>query len=526
ELNRNMEGLKKEANPPYYISYRVNDITSFRVTASFGKITSSYTEHNRYLCVSVRVGDYALDNMHPIKGEDYGWFDWDRGSFIPVDDTEDGISQVLWKETDKQYKKSSDLYQKVLTNVALKVEDEDKSEDFSKEKTSVYHDIAPDDATLSIDLKEWEEKLEKITAVFLSNNDILQGTGSFYYAIERKYFVDSEGNDISENWISCRMMVEGQTMADDGMELPLHNSYFGLQPSDLPPVDVIIQDTKKLCDIISRLKTAPVVDSYTGPALLAAASAGVFFHEIFGHRIEGQRMKDESDAQTFKKKVGEKVLNEDLSIVFDPTITSYGEFFLNGAYKYDDQGQEGKKTVIVENGILKNFLMSRTPITGFPNSNGHGRAQAGFQPVSRQSNLIVTTRKPYSIDDLRKMLIKEAKKQGKEYGYFFVSTIGGFTNTGRYSPNSFNVTPTEVYRIYVDGRPDELVRGVDLIGTPLSIFSNILAAGNDPGIFTGMCGAESGSVPTTTVCPTLFVKQIETQRKPKNQNKPPILPRP
>ena len=122
--------------------------------------------------------------------------------------------------------------------------------------------------------------------------------------------------------------------------------------------------------------------------------------------------------------------------------------------------------------------------------------------------------------------LEEAKKQGKEYGYLFVSTVGGFTFTDRFIPNAFNVTPTLVYRVYVDGRPDELVRGVDLIGTPLSIFSQVEAAGNDYGIFTGTCGAESGGVPVSTVCPTVFVKQIETQRKAKSQEKQPILSRP
>jgi TldD protein len=140
--------------------------------------------------------------------------------------------------------------------------------------------------------------------------------------------------------------------------------------------------------------------------------------------------------------------------------------------------------------------------------------------------MFVESKKPLTNEQLRKALISEAKNQGKEYGYLFVSTVGGFTMTGRYMPNAFNVTPTEVYRIYTDGRPDELVRGVDLVGTPLSIFSNIEAAGKDYGLFTGTCGAESGGVPVSTVCPTVFVKQIETQRKEKNQNRLPILPRP
>ena len=140
--------------------------------------------------------------------------------------------------------------------------------------------------------------------------------------------------------------------------------------------------------------------------------------------------------------------------------------------------------------------------------------------------MIVETNKPYTEAELREMLKAEAKKQGKEYGYYFVNTVGGFTMTGREYPNAFNVTPVEVYRVYVDGRPDELIRGVDLVGTPLSVFSNIEAAGNINDIFTGYCGASSGRVPTSTICPMIFVKQIETQSKKNEKSKKPILPRP
>ena len=124
------------------------------------------------------------------------------------------------------------------------------------------------------------------------------------------------------------------------------------------------------------------------------------------------------------------------------------------------------------------------------------------------------------------MLIKECKKQGKAYGYLFRDVMGGFTNTARYMPNAFNIFPTEVYRIYTDGRPDELVRGVDLIGTPLAMFSEIAAAGNKPGVFHGFCGAESGSVPVSAIAPALLVKKIETQKKMKSQLDETILPRP
>ena len=526
ELNRNMEALKKEQPAPYYLSYRVNDVRSYTIQTTFGQITRSGWSGNRRICIQVRVGNNTLDNTHPIKGEDYGWSDWDEGVDIPVENVPEGIKQVLWKETDRQYRKSSDLYAKVLANIAVKVEDEDKSNDFSQEEPVVYYEAPPDEASLAFDVGLWEEKLKSYSAIFLQNKDVIQGASYFTFSIERKYFVSSDGSNITENKLACRVIVNGQTQAEDGMDLPLYNSYFAFYPGDLPPDEVILGETKKLSETLTRLRSAPVVDSYTGPALLAAESAGVFFHEIFGHRIEGQRMKDESDAQTFKKKVGENILNENLSVIFDPGISKYKDFYLNGAYKYDEQGQPGKRVIVVENGILRNFLMSRTPIEGFSNSNGHGRAQPGLQAASRQSNMFVESKKPLTNEQLRKALISEAKNQGKEYGYLFVSTVGGFTMTGRYMPNAFNVTPTEVYRIYTDGRPDELVRGVDLVGTPLSIFSNIEAAGKDYGLFTGTCGAESGGVPVSTVCPTVFVKQIETQRKEKNQNRLPILPRP
>ncbi len=224
--------------------------------------------------------------------------------------------------------------------------------------------------------------------------------------------------------------------------------------------------------------------------------------------------------------VGEIVLPDHLSVIMDPTIKTYNGQDLNGYYKYDDQGIKAEKVSIIKNGTLEGFLMSRCPIENFPISNGHGRAEPGKEPVTRQSNLIVETSDPLSEAKLRELLIKEAKNQGKEYGYYFKSVVGGFTMTGRFIPNAFNVTPTEVYRVYVDARPDELVRGVDLVGTPLAMFSQIEAAGEKAEIFTGTCGAESGRIPVTGISPTLFVKQIEMQKKSKSQEKSPILPRP
>jgi TldD protein len=259
---------------------------------------------------------------------------------------------------------------------------------------------------------------------------------------------------------------------------------------------------------------------------LHAQSAGVFFHEIFGHRVEGHRLRSEFDGQTFKEKINEQVLPKSLDVIFDPTLAKYDGKQLNGFYQYDDEGVRGQRVKAVEKGILKNFLMSRSPLENFATSNGHGRSSIGMSAVSRQSNLIVENSKPLSMDELRKMLIKECIKQGKKYGYFFKDVMGGFTTTDRYNPNAFNIFPTEVYRVYVDGKPDELVRGVDLIGTPLSMFAEITAAGDTKDVFIGFCGAESGSVPVSAVAPSLFVRRIETQKKPKENQEATLLPSP
>jgi len=281
----------------------------------------------------------------------------------------------------------------------------------------------------------------------------------------------------------------------------------------------------KMIHDLEALRVAPLADPYTGPAILSGRASGVFFHEIFGHRVEGQRQKNSEDAQTFKKKINELVLSKDLSVYFDPTERRLANTDLAGYYLYDNQGVKARRVTVVENGILKTFLMSRTPIEGIPQSNGHGRAQTGFRPVARQSNLIVEVAPSAIQPDLKKLLIAEIKKQNLPYGLSFDDIQGGFTFTGRTIPNAFNVLPLMVYRIYPDGH-EELVRGVDLIGTPLTTFSKIVAADDKLAVFNGICGAESGGVPVSAVSPGIFISQIESQKKSKSQDRTPVLPAP
>jgi predicted Zn-dependent protease len=275
-----------------------------------------------------------------------------------------------------------------------------------------------------------------------------------------------------------------------------------------------------------NLPRGPVVEPYVGPAILSGRASAVLFHEIFGHRIEGHRQKDESEGQTFTKMVGTKVLPEFLSVVFDPTRAQAQGVSLNGWYAYDDEGVKAQPVTVVDQGVLKTFLMSRSPVRGFNRSNGHGRRQPGHEVVSRQSNLFVESSRTVSEAKLREMLIAEVRRQNKPYGLYFDQVTGGFTTTGRQGLQAFKVIPLVVYRVYADGRKDELVRGADIVGTPLASFAKILAAGDRPQVFNGYCGAESGSVPVAAVSPALLISEIEVQKKAKSDDRPPLLPSP
>lgn len=526
ELNRNMEQLKKQDVPVYLLSYRVDEIRQHNMSSTFGALDYSRESTERMLTIQVRVGNNEMDNYRELRDDQSFGVSFYSSTTISLDDDSKSIVLTLWRETEKLYKEAVSRYRKVKTSKSLVVDSEDKAADYSDNVAAQYYEKAVSFADFNFNPSQWEQRIKKYSEIFAEKKEIHEGSSSFRFYVERKYYVNSEGTSIVQNYTNCRLFINAETQAEDGMRLPVFESYFAHFPAGLPDDKQMMEEATKLADLVIKMRTAPTVDAFTGPAILSKEAAGVFFHEIFGHRVEGYRLKKESDAQTFKKKVNESILNPDISVVFDPTIKEYKGSMLNGSYLYDDEGTKGEKVTVVENGVLKNFLMTRTPIDNFPKTNGHARAQAGRQPVSRQSNLIVETSKPYTDAQLRQMLLDEIKKQGKEYGYWFEKVEGGFTMTGRYMPNSFNVTPIEVYRVYADGRPDELVRGVDLVGTPLAMFSKIEAAGDSPGNFAGTCGAESGSIQAGCCSPALLVSQIETQRKDKNQQRAPILERP
>lgn len=523
ELNRTMTDLQSQKNPPYFLSYSVTETQTVRISASFGRIELDEAPKNRILDIDLRVGDYNVDNTHIMRGSRFEFGGAGRGVELPFSDDEQTLRSVIWANTDRQFKKAVERYGKVLTNKAVKVKEEDSSADFSFERPAHYSEPG---ATFVVDTSVWRERLKRLSAIFSSQQDIYQGKVYFQADILTKYFVSSEGTELQTSEPNVRVFAQAVTKSDDGMTLPLYRSYFAFTPERLPTEKEMDQDIRNMIAIGIKLRSAPLAETVSCPAILSGEASGVFFHEIFGHRVEGHRQKDPNSSQTFKSFVGKKILPDFIDVVFDPTLKTLAGKDIVGYFKYDDEGVLGQKVVAVKDGIFQNFLMSRSPIENFSSSNGHGRRQAGYKAVSRQSNLLVEAKKQVPFDSLKTMLRAECKKQNKEYGLYFVEISGGFTFTNRTIPNAFNVQPLVVYKIYADGRPDELVRGVDLIGTPLTTFNNIIAAANDLGIFNGVCGAESGGVPVSASSPSLLVSTIEVQKKQKSQAKPPLLPSP
>ncbi|MBO9595889.1 MAG: acyl-phosphate glycerol 3-phosphate acyltransferase [Niabella sp.] len=519
ELQREFDQLKKADDRLYYMSYRVDDITTYNIRTSFGAVTGIDSSRYRVFSPSVRLGSYKLDNTHNVG---FGQF---PGGIPAVDDAAI-IRLAIWKNTDNAYKNAVQAYEQILTNKKVKVAEEDSAADFSPAPKVVYQDPPLRYAALRPDLGTLTKNLVAYSAVLKSNPDLLTGMATVEFKIVRKYFADTDGSSIIENSTSTWQSVYSATKAPDGMELPLFKMYYADDPSGLPSRDSVLKDIRTMSTKLTALRSAPVADPFVGPAILSGRASGVFFHEIFGHRLEGKRMKSDFDGHTFKNKIGSPVLPDFLSIALDPTIKRVGNTEVNGFYRYDDEGVAAQKVNVVEAGILRSFLMTRTPINGSSGSNGHARTAPGGIPESRQSNLIVKASITQTANALKELLRKEAKKQGHEYGYYFEDVQGGFTTVGRTTPNAFNVMPVEVYRVFADGRPDQLVRGVDLIGTPLSMFRRIIAADNTLETFNGMCGSTSGWVPVSASSPAIFVDVIETQKKSKSNDRLPVLPRP
>jgi TldD protein len=525
ELHRAMGSLGNTATDatqqpkPYFVSYAVSDSDSVSMTAQFGAITGSHESRRRTADVQVRLGTQAEDNTHGDH----------RNSALttvplPLTDDREAIARSLWFATNRGYGKALDSYLKVQTEQQVRAKEEDTSADFSNEKAATA--ILPPAPALTVDQAAWEVRLREISGLFKQYPDVFFNTVILEASTETDYFVSSEGAKVATPNHVARLIILARTRAADGMDMFRAETFEADEVAHLPDQKTLTEKTIAMAKNLEALREAPVTEPFNGPAILSGRASAVFFHEVLGHRLEGQRQRGDEEGQTFTKLLGKQILPTFLSVSDDPTLTNFEGTPLSGHYSYDDEGQQARRVDLIKDGVLDTFLMSRLPIASFSTSNGHGRAEVGHMPTGRQGNLIVTSSKTVSDAELREMLKAEAKKQGKAYGLYFEDISSGFAVTTRRSPQAFQVIPLVVYRVYVDGRPDELVRGVSIVGTPQAALNRILATNDKQDVFNGICGAESGSIPVSAVAPAMLVSEIETQRQAQGTARPPILPPP
>ena len=504
---------------PYFLSYAVADSESVSIQAQYGAITNSAGSRQRIADVQVRLGSPELDNTHGDH----------RPSALttlplPLTDDRSAIARSLWYATNRGYGRALDALMKVKTEQQVRAKEEDVSADFSAEKAQAA--MLPAAPKLSIDTTAWEGRLREISAVFRQYPDIYYDTVGMQTSNETDYFVSSEGARVESPNQVARLVVVARTRAADGMDLFRVETFEADTAGHLPDQKIVLEKTVAMAKNLVDLRSAPITEPYNGPAILSGRASAVFFHEVLGHRLEGQRQRGDEEGQTFTKLLNKPILPTFISVADDPTLTKFDGQPLSGHYAFDDEGQPARKVDLVQDGVLKTFLMSRLPVASFAQSNGHGRAQTGKMPTGRQGNLIVTSSKTVTDAQLRDLLKAEAKKQGKAYGLFFEDISSGFAVTTRRSPQAFQVIPLVVYRVFVDGRPDELVRGVSIVGTPQAALNRIVATGDKQDIFNGECGAESGTIPVSAVAPAMLVSEIETQRQSQGTARPPIVPPP
>jgi predicted Zn-dependent protease len=505
--------------PPYFLSYAVSEATSVSIRAQFGALADSSSNHIRVADVQVRLGSPALDNTHGDH----------RGSAVnslqlPLGDDREALARSLWLATNAGYGTALDNYLRVKTEAEVRAKEEDSSPDFSRETPQDH--MGKPAPPVAVDRAAWEQRVRALSKVFREFPDVYQNVVLLTVQNETDYYASSEGSRVVTPHVQARLVALAVTRAEDGMDLFREQTFEAETVEGLPQQAALEAAMRALGRSLEALRKAPVTEPFDGPAILSGRAAAVFFHEVLGHRLEGQRQRGDEEGQTFTKDVGKPVLPSFLSVADDPTMTKFGNTWLSGSYEYDDEGEKARRVDLIDDGVLKTFLMSRLPIANFSSSNGHGRAETGHVPTGRQGNLIVTSTRSVPEAELRKELIDEAKKQGKAYGLYFEDISSGFAVTTRSSPQAFQVIPLVVWRVYVDGRPDELVRGVSIVGTPLAAMKRILATGDKSEVFNGECGAESGTVPVSAVAPAMLVSEMETQRQPQGTARPPILPIP
>ncbi len=521
ELKRAMKGLHLSGHPrPYFLSYLLHYTEGLDVWGRYGSIFNSDSVRSCDLYAECRVGSYRLDqtidgglNADMGDRESYNWL------VGPQDLNPEAMRYAFWKLTQLKYWEALQEYyekKKILVEQHLRQD----APSFSKEQRHTH--TAPIEP-VKFSIKRWEDFVRKSSNLFKGHRSLVDPYVRIRGATRVRVFTNSEGSKFVCQEKYFETSVNAWFLTDKGVYLNASRNFYARDPSEIPKLSQVAHAIEEVAKDLHSLAKAEPMEPYAGPALLSGLATGLMFHEAIGHRLEGERMVSRSEGHTFASKIGKRILPKGVDLIDDPSLQTWEDNALYGHYEVDDEGVPTKPVKLVDNGVLKNFLMSRNPVPGFKHSNGHGRHERYHNPMARMANLIVQSKEKKTWDELKELLLKEVRDRQLPHGIIVKRVSSGETRTDHYDFQAFKGVPTEVY--LVDGKTgkETRVRDVNFIGTPLAAIQRIKAFGEDYEVDNSYCFAESGSVPVATVAPSMLVEELELQRARTKYFRPPIL---
>lgn len=525
ECQRTMKYLRVPSYPrPYYLSYLLRDVHTLQIWGRLGNINQLSEQDGRNIFCDCRVGSYQFDQVSEGGLDDN---DNDSETYehveMPVGNDVDALKYHVWKLTDSRYREAVRHY---LRKKSQHITYLDPNQGLpSYRRAAGLRDISFRKFS-SVDSAKWEDFIKRSSLVVKAHPEIKNSWAEVRVRDVTRLFVNSEGTQIIDQQRICELVCELWLLTPRGEGIRTRVVHVTTDVDQLPALRSFIEEIEEHIRLLHLLSKAPTLKSYAGPVLLAPGPAGILFHEVLGHRLEGSRLLSTQEGQTFKRDLGKMILPSFLTIVDDPTVKKMAGVPCVGRYRYDDEGSKAQRVMLVDQGRLVGFLSGRASVTqeNLP-SNGHARNEYHERPISRMGHLQVSANQGLSREELKRRFVEEIRRQQLPFGIMILRAEGGETATEAYDFQAFMGTVSLAVQVWADGR-ENLVRNVNFVGTPLSALRTVIAAGDDAKCVNAFCGAESGLVPVSTTCPAVLLSNLELQASDQRKYTQYVLPMP
>lgn len=542
---------------PYFLEYRLLDMDVREISAEFGALVNSTHNRTRVMNVEARVGDYKLDSSNFISDEGFRGFIGPTGT-VGIDRDYDSLRQDLWIATDQAFKEAVETYSRKQAYLSTLARPSD-IDDFSRVQV-VQHVEPLADSDWSG--RNWEQEARDTSAALRAFPSIYESRVTYYLVYVTEYYLTSEGTEMRENRSYAGIEAGMNTLASDGMQVNHFYAAYAPRPADLPSVDTVRKNLNVAGSELMAMRVAPPASDYTGPVLFESRAAAALLAQVLGPSLNGARppvafqpvvdqlMNSLGARSDWSGKVKSRVLPNTVTLVDDPSAKEFKGSPLVGSYLVDDEGVPGQKVSLVENGTLKNLLMSRRPGPDFDNSNGHGRTSFA-DPKPTMSNLFFSSSETLSKEDLKKKFLEACRDEKLNYCLVvrqmdnptisllhqedftdLLASFGGNAATDRLA--------LVVYRVYPSDGREEIVRGARITGFSPRSLRNISGIGNDDFVFNmmlnqtngvsgtalGAFGSAQNGLPASVVAPSLLFEEVEVRGARGEPKRLPLLPEP